>query len=255
MRPYFCYYMVMIKTAKIQGFKVNLLSFEEALEYSLNSIKNNRNVHIVTINPEIIQNAKNKPELKNIINNAELVTADGIGIKIALKFKGINQQKITGVDFSEKMLQIAADNGIKTAFVGAKKDVLELAVKNSLEKYKNLNIVYSHDGYFSDFNPIIDDIINSGAKFILCAMGSPKQEYFISELKKRVEGALMIGVGGTFDVLSGTVKLAPPLFRKLGLEWLYRTIKQPERIKRIFPALPIFFFQSIIDSVNDKSAR
>ena len=136
-----------------------------------------------------------------------------------------------------------------------KKDVLELAVKNSLEKYKNLNIVYSHDGYFSDFNPIIDDIINSGAKFILCAMGSPKQEYFISELKKRTEGALMIGVGGTFDVLSGTVKLAPPLFRKLGLEWLYRTIKQPERIKRIFPALPIFFFQSIIDSVNDKSAR
>ena len=100
MRPYFCYYMVMIKTAKIQGFKVNLLSFEEALEYSLNSIKNNRNVHIVTINPEIIQNAKNKPELKNIINNAELVTADGIGIKIALKFKGINLQKITGVDFS-----------------------------------------------------------------------------------------------------------------------------------------------------------
>lgn len=176
--------MVMIKTAKIQGFKVNLLSFEEALEYSLNSIKNNQNVHIVTINPEIIQNAKNKPELKNIINNAELVTADGIGIKIALKFKGINQQKITGVDFSQKMLQIAADNGIKTAFVGAKKDVLELAVKNSLEKYKNLNIVYSHDGYFSDFNPIIDDIINSGAKFILCAMGSPKQEYFISELKK-----------------------------------------------------------------------
>ena len=65
----------------------------------------------------------------------------------------------------------------------------------------------------------------------------------------------MRGVGGGFDVFGGGVKLPPPLFRKLGLEWLYRTIKQPERIKRIFPALPIFFFQSIIDSVNDKSAR
>ena len=86
-------------------------------------------------------------------------------------------------------------------------------------------------------------------------MGSPKQEYFISELKKHIQGAVMIGVGGTFDVLSGTVKLAPPIYRKLGLEWLYRTIKQPERFKRIFPALPIFFFQSIIDSINEETVH
>ena len=245
----------MFKCARIQGFKVNLLSFDEAVQYSLDSIKNSNNLHIVTINPEIIQSAKKRPDLKEIINNAGLVTADGVGIKIALKFKGISQPQITGVDFSKEMLSKCAQNDIKVAFIGAKKEVLDLAVKNSMEKYKGLNVAYSHDGYFSDFKPVIDEIVKSGAKFILCAMGSPKQEYFISELKKHIQGAVMIGVGGTFDVLSGTVKLAPPIYRKLGLEWLYRTIKQPERFKRIFPALPIFFFQSIIDSINEETVH
>ena len=150
------------------------------------------------------------------------------------------------------MLKKCEDNAIPVAFIGAKNEVLELAIKNIKEKYPNLKIAYFHDGYFSDFEPIIDEVINSGAKFILCAMGSPRQEYFISELKKRISGAVMIGVGGTFDVMSGTVKLAPAMYRKLGLEWLYRTVKQPERFKRIFPTLPIFFFQSIIDSIGSK---
>ena len=215
----------MERKAKVQGFNVNLMSFDEVIKALVCAINDEKNLHVVTINPEIIQNAKKNFELKQIINDAEIVTPDGVGVKIALKMKGIKQEQVTGVDLSKKMLEIAAD-----------------------EKFK----VYSHDGYFSDFDPIIKDVINSGAKFLLCAMGSPKQEFFISELKKQAKGIAMIGVGGTFDVLSGKVQLAPEIYRKLGLEWLYRTIKQPERFKRIFPTLPIFFFQSIIDSVINK---
>ncbi|MCD8025015.1 MAG: WecB/TagA/CpsF family glycosyltransferase, partial [Candidatus Gastranaerophilales bacterium] len=138
------------------------------------------------------------------------------------------------------------------ALVGAKKEVLNAAILKIKEKYEGIQIVYSSDGYFTEFAPIIENVVKSGAKFCLCAMGSPKQEYFISELKKRAKGIVMIGVGGTFDVLSGNVKAAPLIYKKLGLEWLYRTIKQPERLKRIFPALPIFFFQSIIDSMKEQ---
>ena len=242
----------MERKAKVQGFNVNLMSFDEVIKALVCAINDEKNLHVVTINPEIIQNAKKNYELKQIINDAEIVTPDGVGVKIALKMKGIKQEQVTGVDLSKKMLEIAADEKFKVALVGAKPEILELVVQNLKNKYENIDIVYSHDGYFSDFDPIIKDVINSGAKFLLCAMGSPKQEFFISELKKQAKGIVMIGVGGTFDVLSGKVQLAPEIYRKLGLEWLYRTIKQPERFKRIFPTLPIFFFQSIIDSVINK---
>lgn len=242
----------MERKAKVQGFNVNLMSFDEVIKALVCAINDEKNLHVVTINPEIIQNAKKNFELKQIINDAEVVTPDGVGVKIALKMKGIKQEQVTGVDLSKKMLEIAADEKFKVALVGAKPEILELVVQNLKNKYENIDIVYSHDGYFSDFDPIIKDVINSGAKFLLCAMGSPKQEFFISELKKQAKGIVMIGVGGTFDVLSGKVQLAPEIYRKLGLEWLYRTIKQPERFKRIFPTLPIFFFQSIIDSVINK---
>lgn len=242
----------MERKAKVQGFNVNLMSFDEVIKALVCAINDEKNLHVVTINPEIIQNAKKNFELKQIINDAEIVTPDGVGVKIALKMKGIKQEQVTGVDLSKKMLEIAADEKFKVALVGAKPEILELVVQNLKNKYENIDIVYSHDGYFSDFDPIIKDVINSGAKFLLCAMGSPKQEFFISELKKQAKGIVMIGVGGTFDVLSGKVQLAPEIYRKLGLEWLYRTIKQPERFKRIFPTLPIFFFQSIIDSVISK---
>ena len=242
----------MERKAKVQGFNVNLMSFDEVIKALVCAVNDEKNLHVVTINPEIIQNAKKNFELKQIINDAEIVTPDGVGVKIALKMKGIKQEQVTGVDLSKKMLEIAADEKFKVALVGAKPEILELVVQNLKNKYENIDIVYSHDGYFSDFDPIIKDVINSGAKFLLCAMGSPKQEFFISELKKQAKGIVMIGVGGTFDVLSGKVQLAPEIYRKLGLEWLYRTIKQPERFKRIFPTLPIFFFQSIIDSVINK---
>lgn len=236
----------------IQGFFVDLLSCEEVIDKILDRINANLNTHVVTINPEIIQNAKKMPNLAKIINEAEIVTPDGVGIKIALKFKGIDQEQVTGVDLAKKMIEKCALNNIKLGLVGAKPEVLELVIKNLKNDYPNLNIAFSHDGYFDDFYPVIQGIINSDVKFILCAMGSPKQEIFISELKKQITGACMIGVGGTFDVLSGCVKLAPQIYRKLGLEWLYRTVKQPERFKRIFPTLPIFFFQSIIDSIKSK---
>ena len=75
---------------------------------------------------------------------------------------------------------------------------------------------------------------------VLAALGSPKQEFFISELKKNLPNAIMVGLGGSFDVWSGVVERAPEIYQKLGLEWLYRTVKEPKRFKRIFPTLPLF---------------
>ncbi len=240
----------MMKLAYVQGFKINLLKYNDALDFVKTSLDNGENLQIVTINPEFIEAAKQNPEFANVLKYAELVIPDGVGIKIALKFKGIKQEQIRGVDFAQSLIELAANNGYKLALIGAKPEINQKLVEILKEKYPALNIVYHHDGYFKDDAQIIDDIKNSGANLVFTALGAPKQEFFNAKLKTAASGIVSIGLGGTFDVLSGNVKLAPPIYRKLGLEWLYRTIKQPERFKRIFPTLPLFLFHSIMDVVR-----
>ena len=108
-----------------------------------------------------------------------------------------------------------------------------------------LNIVYYHNGYFNNETEIFEELNTKSAKLILVAMGAPKQEKFIYNAKKTLKPALMIGIGGSLDVWSGSIKRAPRIFQKLGLEWFYRTITQPSRIKRIFPTLPLFLIKAI----------
>ena len=98
----------------------------------------------------------------------------------------------------------------------------------------------------------MDSLQRTSPRLILVALGSPKQEKFIYEAKKQLNPALMIGVGGSFDVWSGVVKRAPEIYQKMGLEWLYRTVKQPERFKRIFPALPLFVLKVLKYRIGGK---
>lgn len=237
------------------GFRVDLIGFEGALERAVEAAQNCKNLHIVTINPEMIMLARKNSEFARILNEAELVIPDGIGIKLALKFKGIEAEQIRGVDFSHKLIEFAAQKGLKVALLGAKEEVLSKARQKLTDEFNNLNIVYTRNGYFENDDEIINEIAGAAPQVILVALGAPRQENIISKLKVRLaqddKGAAMIGVGGTFDVFSGTVEQAPAIWQKLGLEWLYRTIKQPERFRRIFPTLPLFLFRSIIEAVRE----
>lgn len=232
---------------KIQGFDVDLKTFDEALEYCISGINEQKSIQVVTINPEMIQMAKKNEEQALAIKNAELVVPDGVGIKLALKFKGINQEQIAGVEFSQKLIERAHDNGLKLALLGAKEEVIETLVQKLKNQYPNLNIVFYNSGYFSNCEEIKQKIIEAKPNIFLCAMGMKFQETLNYELKQKLKSCVFVGVGGTFDVLAGFVKRAPKFFQKTGTEWLYRTIKQPERFKRIFPTLPIFLVQSIMD--------
>ncbi len=103
--------------------------------------------------------------------------------------------------------------------------------------------MYYHNGYFDNDEMIYNELKQHSPKLILAALGSPRQEKFIYSAKSKLNPALMIGIGGSLDVWSGAVKRAPKIFQKLGLEWLYRTACQPSRLKRIFPALPLFLIR------------
>ncbi len=223
---------------KIQGLNVDSFSFDEAVEYA-NSISG----QVVTINPEMIDRAVKDSEFAEIINNAELVIPDGIGVELGLKILGHNVHRIAGIEFSHKMIEITSVNSQSLALIGARPEVVQKAKEKIQQEFPDLYITYVKDGYFEDDESVLNDIKIRQPRLVLCALGSPRQEEFIYKAKKLLPDSLFIGVGGSFDVWSGCVQRAPEIYQKIGLEWLYRTVKEPKRFKRIFPTLPLFVLQ------------
>ena len=244
--------MVETKTAKVLGIDVCLLSLDECVGRLSEYLKDKKGAQVVTINPEMFDTAKKNEEFKNIVSTAEFVVPDGVGVKLALKLKGINQPTIPGVELSEVLIDYCAKNGLNIALIGTKEDILQDAVSNLGKKYENLKISYSRNGFFTseEENGIISELSQSSPSLVLIALGSPKQELFIKKCREQLKESVFIGVGGSFDVWANRVERAPLIFRKLWLEWLYRTIKEPKRFKRIFPTLPFFLFKAIMDMNN-----
>lgn len=220
---------------KIQGFDVDSFTFEQAVDWAYS-----KHGQIVTINPEMISAAQKNSDFAEIINSAELVVADGIGVEIGLKILGYKVKRIAGIDLGKALVEKFTASGKSVAMIGAKPGVVDSAIENLSKEYQNLNVVYSHDGYFDNDEDIIASVISANPDLILVALGSPKQEFFIHNLKEKLPNSTLIGLGGSFDVWAGVVERAPKIYQKLGLEWLYRTLKEPKRLKRIFPTLPLF---------------
>lgn len=233
------------KKAKLLGFEIDTFDFKSAVNHVKGLIESKTGGQIVTINPEMIEFGLKNPEFAHILKNADLVIPDGVGIKIGLKIKGVNAQRIAGIEFSHKLIEECDKNNFSIALVGAKPHVIEKAAESLKKEFENLNIIYMQDGYFKDNERVFAELKEKSPQLILVALGSPKQEEFIYNLRKDLPQSVMIGVGGSFDVWSGEVERAPEIWQKLCLEWLYRTLKQPERFKRIFPNLPMFIFKVI----------
>jgi len=230
-------------SAELFGFNIDTLNFEEAIQKAESYIENNTLAQVITVNPEMFAEAGINKEFAKILHTAEMVIPDGVGIKIALKINGVSTKRIPGIDFAKELLRESAQKGWRAAIIGAKEDVIKKAEENLKSELPNLNIVYLHNGYFNNDNEIYNELKAANPNLILVAMGSPRQEFFINNAKKILNHGLMVGIGGSLDVWSGNIQRAPEFFQKTGTEWLYRTITQPERFKRIFPALPLFLLK------------
>lgn len=235
------------KLVKILGYGVDTFSSEEAVDY----IATHHGM-VVTINPEMIEYAAKDEKFAQIINSAELVIPDGVGITVGLKILGHNVHRIPGIDFGKALLKRASKDGKTVALIGAKPEIITQAVENVKQEFPDLNIVYFHDGYFDDEDTIITEVINAKPDYVFAALGSPKQEFFINRLKQDLNKSVLIGLGGSFDVWAGAVKRAPEIYQKLGVEWLYRTLSEPKRFKRIFPTLPLFVIKVLKERVIGK---
>lgn len=230
-------------SVELLGYSIDDYSFDEAVLKAKELIDSDKVSQVITINPEMFQTADSDSSFANIVREAEMVIPDGVGIKIGLKLTGKNVARIPGIDFAKKLLKEAALSNIPVAIIGSKEEVITKAIENLQNEISGLNIVYYHNGYFDNDEEIYSELRNHSPKLILIAMGSPRQEKFIYEAKKKLNPALMVGIGGSLDVWSGYVKRAPKIYQILGLEWLYRTVTQPSRFKRIFPTLPLFLIR------------
>ncbi|MGJ0637338.1 lipopolysaccharide N-acetylmannosaminouronosyltransferase [Xenorhabdus bovienii] len=190
---------------------------------------------LVAINAEKVLTAEKDNALNILLDEAEYLYADGISIVRAIRRKYPDAQvsRIAGADLWEALMERAGQEGTPVFLVGGKPDVLA-QTENKLRSQWNVNIVGSQDGYFTQEgrDAVFERIHASGAAIVSVAMGSPKQEIFMRDCRKVYSGALYMGVGGTYDVFTGHVKRAPKIWQNLGLEWLYRLLSQPSRIRR-----------------------
>lgn len=233
----------------IIGTKVDNVTRDEALQRIQSFFGDRGHHHIVTVNPEFVMAARRDPEFQMILNQADLSVADGKGIAFAARRVGHRlRARITGVDLIWDIVQYAAANGHSLYLLGAKQGVAQQAAYKIRERYPDITIVAAESGYRRWHRHIKDtklvEMINrKQPAVLLVAFGHGKQEKWIyHNLPSLPSVQVAMGVGGSFDYISGRVSRAPQLMQKLGLEWLYRLVRQPWRLPRIMTAVIKFSY-------------
>lgn len=191
---------------------------------------------IVTANPEIVVHSFENQKYREYLMMADYVTPDGVGIVKSSKIlKTVGLERITGIDLVVKLLEVSDKRKLKIYLLGARNDVLKKAISNIKARYKNLNICGYHNGYFNNEECIIitNEIREKKPDIVFVALGAPKQEEWIMKNTDKINKGLFLGVGGSFDVLSGYAKRAPRFLIQHNLEWLYRIFTRPNKLKKI----------------------
>ena len=232
----------------VRGVLFDNVTLSEATSLVVSHLEHGDGLYSVfTPNSEIVQLCIEKNEFYGLINSASLIIPDGIGVIKASKIlRTPLKEKVAGIELGEAVLKHCAEHGIGVFFLGAKPGVAESAARAMEIKYPGLSVCGIHDGYFNksgdENDAVIQEIVASGAEVLFVCLGVPAQEKWISENRSRLGGVkVALALGGSLDVYSGNIIRAPKIFIRLGLEWLYRLLKEPKRIGRMMK-LPKFYF-------------
>ena len=229
----------------IMGVDFDSLTLSEAVDRAEALISERRAAYVVTPNPEIVMTCWENQDAMEAVQNADLVLPDGVGVVYGAKILGSPLKgKLPGIDFAAELMRRMASCGGRVYLLGAKPGVAEMAGDRMRQQFPGLIICGTHDGYFQDDAPIIEEINALQPDLLLVCLGAPKQELWMHRNRPVLKVGLIAGLGGSLDVFAGTVKRAPVFFRKFGLEWFYRLVKEPWRFKRMMK-LPKFLFACI----------
>lgn len=237
---------------EVLGVGFDNINMEQALDRGMELIAEGGPHLVVTPNAEIVQIAHKDPEFMEIIGKADLVIPDGIGVIYASKILGRPiGARLPGCDYAMGLMERMAKSGHKLFLLGAKPGVAEEAAAKLTEAYPGLSVCGTHDGYFKEDGPVAEEIRQAGADVVFVCLGAPKQEKWIAKNGAATGASLLIGLGGSLDVFSGRVERAPEFWQKINMEWLYRGLKEPARLKRIIK-LPLFLVSALGARIKGK---
>lgn len=227
------------------GVEFNNLTLAESVDYAVDIIERHGGGYVVTPNPEILWMCRTDVELKAALKNAEMVLPDGMGILLsAWILKKQLKEKVSGIDFSMSLVERLGKTGGSVYLLGAKPGVAEAAAIQLQDSCPGIMIAGIHHGYFDDDEQVIREINGVRPDFLIVCLGAPRQEKWMWHNRDKLDVGIMAGLGGVLDVLAGNVKRAPESWQKRNLEWLYRLINEPSRIKRQIK-IPLFFITVI----------
>lgn len=231
-----------MRKERILGFDVCTESPEEMLINIFKSYKNQEQLFIVNINPEIVVSNYNNESLKKTFNNQKYQIPDGAGIVWASKKKRGNiKQRITGIDLMLKICENSQKESIKIFLYGAKPGIAIKAKENLEIKFPKINIVGECDGY-CDEESVVQKITKCNPDIVFVGLGSPKQEKFIIANKEKLPNVkIFMPIGGSLDVISNTKRRAPNWIIKCNIEWLYRLFQEPTRMGRQIKLLKFMY--------------
>ena len=243
------------KRLNVLGIGVDSYTLEETADMLIDAMEKDQAASVYTPNSEIILYAYKNPDYAKVLNRGDFITPDGIGVVYASRIlKKPLPERVSGFDLANVILKKIAGTKKRIYLFGGKPGVGEEAAKNICKLYPGTEICGTADGYFDEEKEqkIIKDIQSKKPDLLFVCLGFPKQELWIDSHKDALGAKVCMGLGGSLDVFAGTVKRAPKGFQKLGLEWLYRLLKQPSRAIRML-ALPKFGFTVLLHGKKFKN--
>jgi N-acetylglucosaminyldiphosphoundecaprenol N-acetyl-beta-D-mannosaminyltransferase len=226
----------------ILGCRLDTLDADAATDAILRFAREGAGAQVVTLGTEMVVHAQHDARYRDVVNACALSLCDTVGLLAVARSRGADlRDRVTGVELLEHLCARAAKEGVSVFLFGGAPGVAERAAQELKRRYPGLPVAGTRNGYFAaDESPrIAAEIRASGAQLLFAGLGFPKQEFWLAEYLKSTGCGAGIGVGGSFDVISGNLERAPERWRTMGLEWLYRLLKEPRRWRRQL-ALPHF---------------
>ena len=231
----------------IFDISISARNMAQTIEFLSDNIQSKKPTQVITANPIMIMAALNDPKYKEMMQQAELIVPDGAGLVWAAKYmQRPVQERVAGIDLMLNLLSIAEQQQWRVYFLGASQEVIQTAVANIRKQFPSLYICGYRDGYFglNEDQQVIEDIQSAAPHLLFVGRAASQQEPWIHHYKNDLAVPVMMGVGGSFDVLSGKLKRAPKIWQWARLEWLYRLLQEPWRYKRMLD-LPKFVWTVI----------
>lgn len=246
-----------IASQTVLGCRVDVVDSDTATDVILRAARERSAAQVVTLGTEMVVYAQRDSSYRDVVNRSALCVCDTVGLLKVLQARGARlSDRVTGVELIEHICARAAREGISIYLLGGAQGVAQQAADELLRRYPGLQIAGTRNGYFGDAESagVTTAIRETGAHIVFAALGFPRQEFWLSEHLRETGCGAGIGVGGSFDVLSGRVERAPEAWRRFGLEWLYRLVREPKRWRRQL-ALPQFVLLVAADGVRTRLAR